>query len=84
MFGAKKGDLPEIWDQFIAGELESGRPYGKTLRSVKSCDGITDSVLKTVLVSLFVSRNGIRVAPALNALMSGILAPYRIKGSVSR
>lgn len=41
MFGAKKGDLPEIWEQLIAGGMESGHAYGKSLRTVKSCVGST-------------------------------------------
>ena len=41
MFGAKKGDLPEIWEQLIAGGMESGHAYAKSLRTVKSCVGST-------------------------------------------
>jgi len=41
MFGAKKGDLPEIWEQLIEGGMESGHAYGKSLRTVKSCVGST-------------------------------------------
>ena len=41
MFGAKKGDLPKIWEQLIAGGMESGHAYGKSLRTVKSCVGST-------------------------------------------
>ena len=41
MFGAKKGDLPEIWEELIAGGMESGHAYGKSLRTVKSCVGST-------------------------------------------
>ena len=41
MFGAKKGDLPEIWEQLTVGGMESGHAYGKSLRTVKSCVGST-------------------------------------------
>jgi nitrite reductase (NAD(P)H) len=41
MFGAKKGDLPAIWEELIAAGMESGHAYGKSLRTVKSCVGST-------------------------------------------
>lgn len=41
MFGAKKADLPAIWEELIAGGMESGHAYGKSLRTVKSCVGST-------------------------------------------
>lgn len=41
MFGAKKGDLPEIWEELIAAGMESGHAYAKSLRTVKSCVGST-------------------------------------------
>jgi nitrite reductase (NAD(P)H) len=41
MFGAKKGDLPKIWEQLNACGMESGHAYAKSLRTVKSCVGTT-------------------------------------------
>jgi nitrite reductase (NAD(P)H) len=41
MFGAKKGDLPNIWERLNAGGMESGHAYAKSLRTVKSCVGTT-------------------------------------------
>lgn len=41
MFGAKKADLPKIWELLNAGGMESGHAYAKSLRTVKSCVGST-------------------------------------------
>ena len=41
MFGAKKGDLPKIWERLNAVGMESGHAYAKSLRTVKSCVGTT-------------------------------------------
>ena len=86
MFGAKKGDLPEIWEELIAGGMESGHASGKSLRTVKSCVGSTwcrfgigDSVglavrLEERYKSMFLSLSGLTL---------GIRAPHKIKGGVS-
>lgn len=41
MFGARKDDLPEIWEELNNAGFESGHAYGKSLRTVKSCVGTT-------------------------------------------
>jgi len=41
MFGARKDDLPDIWEKLNAAGFESGHAYGKSLRTVKSCVGTT-------------------------------------------
>lgn len=41
MFGARKEDLPDIWEELGAAGFESGHAYGKSLRTVKSCVGST-------------------------------------------
>jgi len=41
MFGARKDDLPDIWEELNAAGFESGHAYGKSLRTVKSCVGTT-------------------------------------------
>jgi nitrite reductase (NAD(P)H) len=41
MFGAKKDDLPDIWEELNNAGFESGHAYGKSLRTVKSCVGTT-------------------------------------------
>lgn len=39
LFGAKKQDLPSIWEMLVDAGFESGHAYGKSLRTVKSCVG---------------------------------------------
>ena len=39
MFGAKKADLPDIWEELVEAGFESGHAYGKALRTVKSSSG---------------------------------------------
>jgi len=41
MFGARKDDLPDIWEALNEAGFESGHAYGKSLRTVKSCVGTT-------------------------------------------
>lgn len=41
MFGARKDDLPDIWEALNNAGFESGHAYGKSLRTVKSCVGTT-------------------------------------------
>lgn len=41
MFGARKDDLPDIWEKLNDAGFESGHAYGKSLRTVKSCVGTT-------------------------------------------
>ncbi|CAG8467315.1 11383_t:CDS:2 [Funneliformis caledonium] len=36
LFGAKKQDLPAIWEELVNAGFESGHAYGKALRTVKS------------------------------------------------
>lgn len=37
LFGAKKGDLVEIWRELVEAGMESGHAYAKSLRTVKVC-----------------------------------------------
>lgn len=39
--GARKEDLPDIWEKLVDAGFESGHAYGKSLRAVKSCVGTT-------------------------------------------
>ncbi|KAG6812575.1 hypothetical protein H0H93_013791, partial [Arthromyces matolae] len=41
LFGARKDDLPAIWEELNDAGFESGHAYGKSLRTVKSCVGTT-------------------------------------------
>src|SRR6185369_6832164 len=75
LFGARVGDLPEIWEELVAAGFESGHAYGKAMRTVKSCVGQTwcrygvqDSTAFAIRV-LFRSK--------------GIRAPHKLKSAVS-
>jgi len=39
LFGIKKEDLPEVWDDLNKAGFVSGHAYGKALRTVKTCVG---------------------------------------------
>jgi nitrite reductase (NAD(P)H) len=75
MFGAKKQDLPDIWEELIDAGFESGTAYGKSLRAIKSCIGknwcrygLSDSV---------------GLAVQLENRYKGIRSPHKLKGGVS-
>ncbi|GAA5913645.1 uncharacterized protein JCM6883_004036 [Sporobolomyces salmoneus] len=71
LFGARKDDLPAIWEELIDSGFESGHAYGKSLRTVKSCVGSSwcdDSV---------------KMAIDLENRYRGIRSPHKIKGGIS-
>lgn len=41
LFGAKKQDLPAIWEKLVAAGFQTGQAFGQSLRTVKSCVGST-------------------------------------------
>ncbi|KAH0839338.1 hypothetical protein J3R83DRAFT_20 [Lanmaoa asiatica] len=91
LFGARKEDLPDIWEELNDAGFESGHAYGKALRTVKSCVGTTwcrygigDSVgsmyrsrclLSTLTIPL--------VAIYLEERYKGVRSPHKLKGGVS-
>ena len=75
MFGAKKYDLPAIWQELIDGGLESGHAYAKALRTVKSCVGTT--------WCRFGIGDSVGMAVRLEERYKSIRAPHKIKGGVS-
>lgn len=75
MFGAKKQDLPHIWKELIAGGMESGHAYAKSLRTVKSCVGTT--------WCRFGIGDSVGMAVRLEERYKSIRAPHKIKGGVS-
>ena len=75
MFGAKKHDLPQIWSELIAGGLESGHAYAKSLRTVKSCVGTT--------WCRFGIGDSVGMAVRLEERYKSIRSPHKIKGGVS-
>lgn len=75
MFGAKKPDLPDIWEKLQAVGLESGQAYGKSLRTVKSCVGST--------WCRFGVGDSVGLAIDLENRYRGVRAPHKFKGGVS-
>jgi nitrite reductase (NAD(P)H) len=75
MFGAKKQDLPHIWQQLIDGGLESGHAYAKSLRTVKSCVGTT--------WCRFGVGDSVGMAVRLEERYKSIRSPHKLKGGVS-
>lgn len=75
MFGAKKQDLLDIWAELVAGGLESGHAYAKSLRTVKSCVGTT--------WCRFGIGDSVGLAIRLEERYKSIRSPHKIKGGVS-
>ncbi|KAI1613064.1 nitrite reductase [Exophiala viscosa] len=75
MFGAKKQDLLAIWSELIAGGLESGHAYAKSLRTVKSCVGTT--------WCRYGIGDSVGLAVRLEERYKSIRSPHKLKGGVS-
>lgn len=75
LFGARREDLPAIWEELSAVGLESGHAYAKSLRTVKSCVGQAWC------------RYGVQDSTALaieiEGRYKGLRAPHKIKMAVS-
>lgn len=75
MFGAKKQDLIEIWSELLAGGLESGHAYAKSLRTVKSCVGST--------WCRYGIGDSVGMAVRIEERYKSIRSPHKMKGGVS-
>lgn len=75
MFGAKKADLPDIWEELVEAGFESGHAYGKALRTVKSCVGTS--------WCRYGVGDAVGMAIELENRYRGVRAPHKIKGGVS-
>ncbi|SAM84565.1 uncharacterized protein UBRO_05849 [Ustilago bromivora] len=75
MFGAKKQDLPAIWEKLVDAGFESGHAYGKALRTVKSCVGST--------WCRYGVGDSVGLAHELETRYKGLRAPHKFKGGVS-
>lgn len=75
LFGARREDLPDIWEELAAVGLESGHAYAKSLRTVKSCVGLSWC------------RYGVQDSTALAIEIEnrykGLRSPHKIKMGVS-
>lgn len=75
LFGAKKQDLPSIWEKLVAAGFQTGQAYGKSLRTVKSCVGST--------WCRYGLGDSVGFAVELEERYKGIRAPHKFKGGVS-
>ncbi|KAJ6571761.1 NADPH nitrite reductase [Mycena capillaripes] len=75
MFGARKDDLPDIWEQLNDAGFESGHAYGKSLRTVKSCVGTT--------WCRYGIGDSVGLAVQLENRYRGVRSPHKFKGGVS-
>ncbi|KAF8189889.1 nitrite reductase [Mycena galopus ATCC 62051] len=75
MFGAHKGDLPNIWEELNDAGFESGHAYGKSLRTVKSCVGTT--------WCRYGVGDSVALAVQLENRYRGVRSPHKFKGGVS-
>lgn len=75
LFGARKQDLPSIWQELIDGGMESGHAYAKSLRTVKSCVGTT--------WCRFGIGDSVGMAIRLEERYKSIRGPHKFKGGVS-
>jgi nitrite reductase (NADH) large subunit len=75
LFGARVGQLPEIWEELVHEGFESGHAYGKALRTVKSCVGST--------WCRFGLHDSVGFAIRVEERYRGIRAPHKLKSAVS-
>ena len=73
--GARKEDLPVIWERLVDAGFESGHAYGKSLRTVKSCVGTT--------WCRYGQQDSVGFAIKLENRYKGIRSPHKLKGGVS-
>ncbi|MFO6423411.1 nitrite reductase large subunit NirB [Motilimonas sp. KMU-193] len=75
LFGARKEDLPSIWQRLLDAGFETGQAYAKALRMVKTCVGSTWC------------RFGVQDSVGLGAILEnrykGIRTPHKMKFGVS-
>ncbi|CAG8513126.1 13704_t:CDS:2 [Funneliformis caledonium] len=90
LFGAKKQDLPVIWEELVKAGFESGHAYGKALRTVKSCVGsqwCRQNESNIIFVFPIQNRYGmgdsVGFSIAIEDRYKGIRAPHKIKAAVS-
>lgn len=75
MFGARKHDLPLIWQELIDGGMESGHAYAKSLRTVKSCVGTT--------WCRYGIGDSVGMAVRLEERYKSIRSPHKFKAGIS-
>lgn len=75
MFGARLDQLPAIWARLVEAGFESGQAYGKAVRTVKSCVGLS--------WCRYGVQDSVGLAVALELRYRGLRSPHKIKLGVS-
>ncbi|MGK2957668.1 MAG: nitrite reductase large subunit NirB [Acidimicrobiales bacterium] len=75
LFGARVDELPHIWKRLIDAGMESGHAYGKALRTVKSCVGLT--------WCRYGQQDSTTLAIDLELRYRGLRSPHKLKSAVS-
>lgn len=75
LFGARREDLPDIWEELAAVGLESGHAYAKSLRTVKSCVGQS--------WCRYGVQDSTTLAIDIENRYKGLRSPHKIKMAVS-
>ncbi|MDG3087499.1 nitrite reductase large subunit NirB [Vibrio hannami] len=75
LFGARKEQLPAIWDELIQVGFETGQAYGKSLRTAKSCVGS--------MWCRYGVQDSVTMAITMENRYKGLRAPHKFKLGVS-
>lgn len=75
LFGARKEDLPTIWERLIGAGFETGHAYAKSLRMVKTCVGST--------WCRYGVQDSVGLGVELEHRYKGIRSPHKMKFGVS-
>ncbi|MCE9634041.1 MAG: nitrite reductase large subunit NirB [Methylophilales bacterium] len=75
LLGAKKEDLPAIWNDLSKAGMVSGHAYGKSIRTVKTCVGAEHCRFGTQLA--------MDMGVKLEKMMFGMWSPHKVKFAVS-
>jgi nitrite reductase (NADH) large subunit len=75
LLGAKKEDLPAIWDDLSKAGMVSGHAYGKSLRTVKTCVGAEHC--------RFGTQRSMDMGVKLEKMLFGMWSPHKVKLAVS-
>jgi nitrite reductase (NADH) large subunit len=75
LFGARVEQLPVVWQRLVDVGMESGHAYGKALRTVKSCVGLT--------WCRYGVQDSTTMAIVLEQRYRGLRAPHKLKMAVS-
>jgi nitrite reductase (NADH) large subunit len=75
LFGARRHQLPDIWEDLVKAGFESGHAYAKAIRTVKSCVGTT--------WCRYGVQDSVGFAIRVENRYKGLRAPHKLKAAVS-